>query len=240
MCNSCVSDDSTVYIVVIIIFVAILAKLSNYANETIIASVIGVLLILVGLRQILASAEHLETVRPVTNDTIQSDGIQNYNYDDNRFSEWGNISMDRDINTMEQRTIDLDIKANPAAGLDNSDLVEDAINKHSSNFQPDRAQGFSSTNSAYLSNMTLGEPDPYTQKLSYTVPLNDAAYNLDESLSRGQQYRASINKRAIDGAVRNTSRKFRKVFANELDENEKRVWYSAEAQDMESDFRPYY
>ena len=240
MCGNCTggSNDIT-FIIIVIIFAAIAAKFLGATPEGICFTVAGALGIVLALRMILKNSEHLETLRPVDDDMIQSDGIENYNYDNNRWSEYGNISMTRDIDSMEQRPIDLELGGD-FSDLDNSDVVEDAVEKHSSNFQPDQAHGFSSTNSAYLSNMTLGEQNPNGNKPLYTVPLNDAAYDLDESLSRGQQYRASINKRAIDGAVRNTRNTFQKVFMNELDENEKRVWYSAEAQDMETDFHPYY
>lgn len=237
MCDKCAGGTDIITLIIIVLVIAALVAYQQNSKEILVglvAATVGV----IGYYYSKVSKEHLESLDPVDNNVVQPDGILNYNYDNNRYSEYGNISMARDIDSLAQRPIDLDL---PQDGpIDNSDTVEDAIEKHSSNFQPDRAHGFSSTNSAYLSNMTLGEPNPTTASLSYRVPLNDAAYDLDESLSRGQQYRASINKRAIDGAVRHTRNSFKRVFSNELNENEKRVWYSAEAEDLETDFRPYY
>jgi hypothetical protein len=240
MCNGCKTGNNNMlfYLLVLLILTAVLCKVLGTTPE--ISALIG--LILAGVYWVYGknSMEHLETIQPITDNMIQSDGIPNYNSDDTSFSEYDNISFQRDIDSMGQRNIDLELSPVDTTEFDNTDIVESAIAKHSSNFQPDRAHGFSSSNSAYLSNMTLGEPDPNGNNLRYTVPLNDFAYDLDESLSRGQQYRASINKRAIDGAVRSTKNIFQRFFNNEMDENEKRVWYSAEAQDLETDFRSYY
>jgi hypothetical protein len=235
MCDKCAGgNDIVLFIVIALVIVAFIVSYNG--SDTTIVALIAVAVVIIGYTQL--NKEHLETTRPLDNNVVGTDDVLNYNYDNNRYSEHGNISMARDIDSMEQRVIDVVI--DNAGPIDNADSVESALEKHSSNFQPDRAHGFSSTSSAYLSNYTLGEPNPNTAKLSYSVPLNDAAYDLDESLSRGQQYRASINKRAIDGAVRHTRNSFARVFSNELNENEKRVWYSAEAEDLETDFRPYY
>jgi len=237
MCDKCVGGTDIIILVIVVLIIAALVAYQKESKEILvglIAAIIGVL----GYYYIAVNKEHLESLVPITSNMVQSDDVLNYNYDNNRYSEHGNITMARDIDSMQQRSIDLDLSSSD--DIDNADTVETAIEKHSSNFQPDRAHGFSSTNSAYLSNYTLGEPNPAMAKLSYTVPLNDAAYDLDESLSRGQQYRASINKRSIDGAVRHTRNSYNRVFSNELKENEKRVWYSAEAEDLETDFRPYY
>ncbi len=235
MCDKCVGRNDI--IIFIVIALVLLALVSSYnGSDSITVGSIAAVIAVIGYTQL--NKEHLETIREVDNNAVQTDGVLNYNYDNNRFSEHGNITMARDIDSMEQRIIDINL--DNEGPIDNADTVESALEKGSSNFQPDRAHGFSSTSSAYLSNYTLGEPNPNTSKLDYHVPLNDAAYDLDESLSRGQQYRASINKRAIDGAVRHTRNSFKRVFSNELNENEKRVWYSAEAEDLETDFRPYY
>jgi hypothetical protein len=242
MCSSCAGNwDILVYLLIVLVFVVVIGNVADLdSGKTVLLALVSTAFV-VYWQYTYNSTEHLESPVIVDDKMIQPDGIQNYNYDDRKYSEYGNISMARDIDSMEQRSIDLvlpDDKSN--AGWDNSDLVEASIDKHSSNFQPDRAHGFSSTNSAYLSNMTLGEPNPLMPPTNYTVPLNDFAYDLDESLSRGQQYRASINKRAIDGAVRSTRNVFQKSFTNELDENEAREWWSAESTKFETDFRPYY
>jgi len=234
MCDKCAGEnDMVIFIVIVLVILAITASY-NDSNTVAIVSIAFVALI--GYKHY--NKEHLENIRPIDSNVVGPDEVLNYNYDNNRYSEHGNITMARDIDSMEQRIIDVVI--DNKGPIDTADAVEASLERHSSNFQPDRAHGFSSTSSAYLSNYTLGEPNPNTAKLDYRVPLNDAAYDLDESLSRGQQYRASINKRAIDGAVRHTRNSFARVFSNELNENEKRVWYSAEAEDLETDFRPYY
>lgn len=66
------------------------------------------------------------------------------------------------------------------------------------------------------------------------------AYDIDTGLANKQRYRAIMNKTAIDGAVRSTRNFYQKNFSNELDENERRVWYSEEASPVATDFWSYY
>ena len=239
MCNKCVQvSDLTVYIFIVIVLVAIIYSITDWMPITI-AAIGGTIAAGIFWQ---SSSEHLESIIPVTNSTVLDDGIDktlNINLDDDSFSEYKNISLSRDIDTMEQRRIDLDL-TNPNQPIDNSDIVESASFKFSSNFQPNNSQGITSTSSAYHSGLTLGEREPNAASLKYTVPLNDAAYDLDESLARGQQHRSSINKRAIDGAVRSTKNVFQKVFTNELNENAEREWWSSESTDFETDYHPYY
>jgi hypothetical protein len=139
-----------------------------------------------------------------------------------------------EVDGMDQRKTDI-IYENSA--LDNSDMIQDYIQKGSSIFQPGTAQGVTTTSSAQHSNFTLAQPGMY---MEYSVPINGRGYNADEALARKQQHRSSMNKRAIDGAVRSTRNIYQKYFTDELNENEEREWWTAEAQPIETDFRPYY
>lgn len=183
--------------------------------------------------------EHLQEAVPVLNDTETPE--VDIDTDSTRYSEYDNISLPRDIDSVEQRRIDLDLRGlNQSTTIDNSDAVEDAVSRFSSTFQPSNSQGVTSTSSAELAGTTLGEPERQRLLLAYSVPFNDGAYDLDESLARGQQHRGTINKRAIDGAVRSTKNVFQRTLQNELDENEEREWWSAESTKFETDFHPYY
>lgn len=182
-------------------------------------------------------SEHLEITRPDDNDVIKDEQL-NFNIDDDSFSEYGNISQMNDLNPIDQRISDLDYR-NPTGDIDNSDVIEDALGRGSSTFQPSNAQGVTPLSSAYYSHFTLAEPNPHIEGMEYSVPLNEAGLNADASLSRKQQHRSSINKRAIDGAVRSTRNKFQKYFQNELDESAELEWWSAEADDTETDFNAW-
>lgn len=191
--------------------------------------------------------EHLENPDVPYGDTAVPGSPLSLDTDETRFSEYGNISMMSDVDSTYQRRADLVLSGSsgssgksPIDDIDNSDVVDSALLKHSSLFLPAHATGVTPTSSAYMSNFTLGEPDPATASIQYTVPLDDSAFNLDQALARGQQHRASINKRAIDGAVRATKNLYKRVFGNELAENENREWWSSQSTDFETDFRPYY
>lgn len=66
-------------------------------------------------------------------------------------------------------------------------------------------------------------------------PFNDG-YDVDSGLAERQRYLAGKNKRAIDGMVQHGRDYYGQFFKNELDENQRRVWYSAEASPVETDF----
>lgn len=172
-----------------------------------------------------------------TSNVVDSDGELNINEDDLDISGYGNVSESGDIDMMDQRMHSMNFGLTseyPEGKFDNSAAMEEALWRGNVVFQPN-AVGISTTNNAALTNFSLGEPGVMSD---YDIPLNPASTTMDETLARKQQQRASINKRAIDGAVRSTKNMFQKYFANELDENEKRVWWSDEAQELTTDFDP--
>jgi hypothetical protein len=153
---------------------------------------------------------------------------------DNKAIDMAPREIPTEVDTIDQRITDI---IYPNDTMDNSDVVQGYLQKGSSIFQPGTAQGVTTTSSANHSNFTLAQPGMYNQ---YSVPLNPRGYNADEALARKQQHRGNMNKRAIDGMVRSTRNVFQKYFTDELRENENREWWSAEAQPIETDFRPYY
>jgi hypothetical protein len=232
-----------VLLFIILIFLILIKHPSNEVKW--LRVLIGLLVLGVSLRLAIPCIERENLEEPskvttnISDDSDFSGSSFAFDTDDSEFSAYGNIRTSNDIDSMTQRQTALDwAQASGVADneLDNSDLVEDFMNKGSSIFQPNTAQGVTSTKSAYHSNFTLHEPGLAMQ---YSTPVNSRGYTADEGLSRLQQHRSSVNKRAIDGAVRTTRNRFAKFFRNELDETEKRVWYSAEASDIETDFRPY-
>lgn len=181
--------------------------------------------------------ENMEEPREITTNTVSADGQMLIDTDENALSQYGNIGTSSNVDTLFQRHTDLDMTDVARDDLDNSDFVQLAMQKGSTIFQPNTAQGVTASSSAYHSNFKLAQPGMY---MEYSVPINQRGYNADEALSRAQQHRSSINKRAIDGAVRSTRNIYERFFQNELNENEQREWWSAEAQPFETDFRPYY
>lgn len=147
-----------------------------------------------------------------------------------------------DLDNMLQRNYSMDFGKRADGSyqasdeIDNSDAVEEAISRGNSVFQPSM-QGVSATSSAMLSSFNMAEPGPMPE---YKIPLNNRATTVDESISRKQQHRGGMNKKAIDGVVRNTKNAYKRCFLNELDENEHKVWWSAESNDVETDFLPPY
>jgi hypothetical protein len=153
---------------------------------------------------------------------------------DNKATHMAPREIPPEVDTIDQRITDI---IYPNDTIDNSDVVQGYLQKGSSIFQPGTAQGVTTTSSANHSNFTLAQPGMYNQ---YSVPLNPRGYTADEALARKQQHRGNMNKRAIDGMVRSTRNVFQKYFTDELKENENREWWTAEAQPIETDFRPYY
>lgn len=151
--------------------------------------------------------------------------------DDYEISKYGNISTSEDIDmTRQEMPMNLNIPyASPESDkIDNSDVIEMAITRGTTLFQPN-GQGFSPLNGI------VPTPSIFAK---YDIPLS-GQQNADEMLARKQQQRAATSKRSLDGAVRATRDLFCKYFQEELDENEHRVWYSSEAQDVETDWEPY-
>lgn len=174
----------------------------------------------------------------VETSTVSEEGISEID-DDRFYSKYQNVDM-LDLDSMLQRPYNINF-AKGASGdksgvIDNSAAIEEAISRGNTVFQPSM-QGVSVTSSAMLSNFNMAEPGPIPD---YAIPLNNRATSVDESLARKMQHRGAMNKKAIDGAVRTTKNKFVKLFQNELDENEKQDWWSAQANEIETDFLPPY
>jgi hypothetical protein len=181
---------------------------------------------------------------PLTGDAMGAEGDPNIDVDDVEFSGYGNISLAGDIDSMQQRIIGLDIpETRDAQGkieIDNSDVVAQVIQRGNTVFQPNGV-GVTPTQNAEMSKFSLAGPSgiPYfDDDTSYDIPQANKN-SLDELLARAAQHRGSLAKRSLDGHVRATKNLFKKYFTNELDENERRTWYSAEAHNFETDFNPY-
>lgn len=224
-------------LIVIIIFLAIgyWDESSTLVKSTIMLAGFGLVALIAGqftnLEHITSDISGWRHTIPATNKT--SDGI---NIDDNRFSEYGNISLMNDINPLGQTQPNMRFDST-GADIDNSDVIEMALGRGSSTFQPARVSGVTPTSSATESHYRLAHPPSQDiAGLEYMTPINEAGLNADASIARKQQHRSSMNKRAIDGAVRSTRNKFAKYFTNELDENEDRVWWETD-HNLETDWK---
>jgi hypothetical protein len=239
-----------VFLIIIILYLVISGK-GGTSQYKFIAALTGVILVsyITGFPQGLWKAEqteqtgqteqteYMEEPRKITNSVVSDDGHLLIDTDDVSLSQYGNIGTSSDVDTLFQRHTDLDMTNVAPDDLDNSDFVQDSMQKGSSIFQPNTAQGVTASQAAYHSNFKLAQPGLY---MEYSVPINPRGYTADEALARKQQHRADINKKAIDGAVRSTRNIYERFFQNELNENENTEWWSAEAAEFETDFRPYY
>jgi hypothetical protein len=240
MCSNCKQQSQyKVGLLIVILLLALYLYSTGVRGEWIlIGSLAAAYIVMIMFK----GGEHLTNPDALYGETAIEGTPLSIDTDDRRFSEFGNISLIDDIDSTHQRRADLIIPSTPDVeeDLDNGDMVGASMLKHSSLFLPNNAQGVTPTSSAYMSSFTLGEPDPGTASIQYSVPLDDSGFNLDQALARGQQHRASINKRAIDGAVRATKNLYKRVFGNELAEHEEREWWGAQSTTFETDFRPYY
>jgi hypothetical protein len=107
--------------------------------------------------------------------------------------------------------------------MDNADVIEQVITRGTT-----LLPAFSPTNNHY--NWEL-------QK-KYNIPLS-GKQNMDEMLARKQSQRAALNRDALTGKSRHTANTYQESFREELNENEERVWYSSEAQPLETDWTSY-
>lgn len=223
---------------VILIYLVVLYG-SDYPTAAI--SMAGVSMLIIGHFLLGRSQEHLTENVGGAVETDLVKGSTPLADEDQYVGPYQNIRTG-DLDNMLQRNYSVDFAKNPdgtyqpSAEIDNSDAVEEAISRGNTVFQPSM-QGVSATSSAMLSSFNMAEPGPMPD---YTIPINNRATSVDESISRKQQHRGGINKKAIDGAVRNTKNVYQRCFLNELDENEHKKWWSAEAEDVETDFRPPY
>ena len=152
------------------------------------------------------------------------------NPDEYEFSKYGNISLSNDIDMSQQRVYAS--VGSPNDPIDNSDVIDMAVSKGSMLYQSinNNITPIKST----MSQDVLGS----SGTVEYDIPMT-GSQTIDEVLARKQQHRASINKKAIDGHVRSTKKIYEKYFKDELDENESKVWWSSEAQEIETDFTNY-
>jgi hypothetical protein len=225
-----------VFLIIVLIFVGIIGGGAQTVNIIIALIIAAAGFYFLGIGVPSAPSEHMEEPKEITTEVATPDGQMLIDTADGDLSPYGNITVSGDVDTLFQRKTTLDMTDVKPDDLDNSDMVQSAMQRGSSIFQPNTAQGTTASQAGYHSNFKLAQPGMY---MEYSVPINPRGYTADEALARLQQHRSEINKKAIDGAVRNTRNVFEKYFVNELKENEDREWWSAEAQPMETDFRPY-
>ena len=125
-----------------------------------------------------------------------------------------------------------------ASEIDNSDIVEQALNKNPTVYNSGQYSP-SATSTEQLKGFTLGEPDSINYAGLSNIT-NGKAYTADEAMARKQMHRGAHNKKTIDGVVRNTKNMYKRLYTGELENNEKREWWSADATDFETDFYTYY
>lgn len=101
----------------------------------------------------------------------------------------------------------------PSWAVDNSDVVEDT---------------FAYSRGVYGA-------DPIKKRIG---TYNAESFDNDDGLAKRQEYRSSINKRAVEGASRTTRSIFDKHFAAELAEEQSHPWWGGEHQ-AEKDYRAY-
>ena len=149
---------------------------------------------------------------------------------DENFDKYGNINLDKDVDTLQQRNY-IPIEKNNST-INNNGVIDRAIYGYITEHTPNEP-GISNSSSATMTNFYLGQPaETEFIRESYDVRAIDA----DEALSRKQQHRSDMNRKAIEGKVRSTKNLYNKYFADELDQNEKRDWWSSEADDYETSF----
>lgn len=182
------------------------------------------------------------------NELNASDGkeasVLDANLEDRDLSQYGNISHMFDVSKLDNMGADGQTVRDYEGAVtkwDNSDVVESVMERGAGEHQPmeARSNDFYDVSDIHADKMfTIDEASSGKDALysESTVVLSDAGLNADEKLARRQKHRGDINKKATDGRVRSTANLFRKFFQNELDENEKRVWWSAESRDVDTDF----
>jgi hypothetical protein len=238
-----------VLILIIIIYIALVfIKGSGDTLEAgMIVTIMGALFLGILFGKYWNSNFKIEGLIPVMTDVLNNDGDVDIDVDDvNSQSLYNNVSVSNDIDSMEQRPIQLDVGSSKDF-IDNSDIVELIVQGGDNTFMPSAGIPVSSTSSAEMSTFTLGAPSglPYMDDAAgYDIPSSGRGYNLDELLAKKQMHRGAMNKKALTGAVRSTRNIYQKYFQNELSENAGRVWWSNEGDNadnggLETDFTPY-
>jgi len=152
-----------------------------------------------------------------TSDVLNAD-INNY-----RLSKFGNIITSQDVD-MTKQEVDVDGEDN---SLDNEDTIDQVITRGTSLFHS-KPDSFSPT----------VNHNSFDMKKKYNIGLT-GKQDVDEMLARKQSQRGALNRDAMTGAARHTANTYKNSFTDELDENEQRVWWSSEAQPLETDWTPY-
>lgn len=211
--------------IIILIVIAIICSFIIYINDNYIRFLTLSVILLAGLYLYKSNHENL----------VDRDKIINNSINDFGFSKYGNVSLSEDIDMAQQMDSDAfnatafkNSGFNKSSTIDNNDVIEEAITRGVSLFNPSE-NSFTPIN---------GNAVDLVQASKFDIPLS-GKQNVDELLARKQQQRANLNKMAIDGAVQSTKNIYEKYFSEELDENEHRVWWSSEAQDLETDWNPY-
>jgi hypothetical protein len=149
--------------------------------------------------------------------------VENANVNSYGISRYSNISLPTDIDMTTQEV--------PVVGenneFDNADTIDQVITR-----------GTSMIHNGNENFSVINNHNNFEMKQKYNIGLS-GMQDADEMLARKQSQRAALNRDAITGAVRHTKRSYDRTFAEELDENEKRVWWSSEAQDVETDWNSY-
>lgn len=157
-------------------------------------------------------------------------------------SPYGNISLDEDIDTMQQRIIDPDMPAKEgdnAPTIDNTDTIMSVLNT-GANINLPPGQGITTSNSGIMTSLTLAMPGGSDAAYPGFDTGDGANMNADEQIARKSQHRGQINRKALDGIVRNTRRTFDRMYTKELEYNENRVWWETDnADSTPNDFWPY-
>ena len=132
------------------------------------------------------------------------------------------IDIVQDVNSLDERVLGANV---PADKYDNTDIVNQIIQGGNEPFQYNWKAATDTDNSE---DHVYNKRNPYQPALTGKV-------NVDERLAIMQQHRGSLPKRAIDGMVRSQAPMFKRMFQDELEQNEHREWWTAKAQNMESD-----
>lgn len=145
---------------------------------------------------------------------------------DYMLSKYQNINLsDLDLTTQEVYPNYNNFKKN----IDNGDVIEAALTGGTSMFQVGKKLNYSPLAGSIGTNNVTRFP-----KLQSPYLVLSGQQNVDEMLARKQQQRSLQNKQSLDGSFRSTKNCYKKYFNEELNENEHRVWWSHEAQDMET------
>jgi hypothetical protein len=124
-------------------------------------------------------------------------------------------------------------------GTTSDDLASEYETGYKGTFRPRGQPTTMTTWAGDSSFVSAGTSKQLDSEIDFVIPggeLQDA----DGRAARLAMHGGAKAKKSIDGAVRATTNRFARVFQNELDDNEKRCWYSSEAADDDMDFITYY